>query len=156
MIARAARSRRGRLRDRAACASWAPHEPVDVLVSNATLQWVPGHLDLLPPLVDRVSPGGWLAFQVPGNFAEPSHVLLHDLAAQAPYAEHTAAVAAPGATTPSPTTTPWPPSAAGSTSGRRRTSTCSRAGPGLHLDLGTGATDPAGASGRPAGDFETE
>ncbi|MSZ77590.1 MAG: methyltransferase domain-containing protein, partial [Actinobacteria bacterium] len=45
--------------------------PVDVLVSNATLQWVPGHLDLLPALVARVRPGGWLAFQVPGNFGEP-------------------------------------------------------------------------------------
>src|SRR5262245_27967011 len=43
-------------------------EPVDVVVSNATLQWVPGHLDLLPGLVRRVAPGGWLAFQVPGNF----------------------------------------------------------------------------------------
>jgi len=29
-------------------ASWAPAEPVDVLLSNAALQWVPGHLDLLP------------------------------------------------------------------------------------------------------------
>src|SRR5438105_330053 len=27
--------------------------PVDVLVSNATLQWVPGHLDLLPRLVEQ-------------------------------------------------------------------------------------------------------
>src|SRR5215207_7384374 len=50
-------------------------EPVDVLVSNATLQWVPGHLDLLPALAGRVPPGGWLAFQVPGNFGEPSHTL---------------------------------------------------------------------------------
>ena len=72
-------------------------EPVDVLVSNATLQWVPGHLDLLPALVDRVAPGGWLAFQVPGNFDEPSHTLRRALAAEAPYAEHTAGVATPAA-----------------------------------------------------------
>ena len=32
---------------------WRPAEPVDVLVSNATLQWVPGHVDLLPGLVLR-------------------------------------------------------------------------------------------------------
>ena len=57
-------------------------EPVDVLVSNATLQWVPGHLDLLPALVGHVAPGGWFAFQVPGNFDEPSHALLHELAAE--------------------------------------------------------------------------
>src|SRR4051794_5336445 len=56
--------------------TWA-REPggVDVLVSNATLQWVPGHLDLLPGLVRRVNQGGWLAFQVPGNFEEPSHTI---------------------------------------------------------------------------------
>jgi trans-aconitate 2-methyltransferase len=67
-------------------------DQVDVLVSNATLQWVPGHLELLPDLVARVNPGGWLAFQVPGNFDEPSHTIRSELAAQAPYAEHTAAV----------------------------------------------------------------
>ena len=40
------------------CATGPPRgEPVDVLVSNATLQWVPGHLDLLPALVARVAPG---------------------------------------------------------------------------------------------------
>ncbi len=76
---------------------WRSDEPVDVLVSNAALQWVPGHLDLLPGLVDAVAPGGWLAFQVPGNFAEPSHTIRRELAAEAPYAEHTAGVATPDA-----------------------------------------------------------
>lgn len=71
--------------------------PVDVLFSNATLQWVPGHLELLPALVGRVAPGGWLAFQVPGNFDEPSHTLRRALAAESPYAEHTRDVATPDA-----------------------------------------------------------
>ncbi|MCW2792736.1 MAG: Trans-aconitate 2-methyltransferase, partial [Nocardioides sp.] len=75
-------------------------EPVDVLVSNATLQWVPGHLELLPALLDRVRPGGWLAFQVPGNFDEPSHTLRRDLADEAPYAEHTRDVATPASHDP--------------------------------------------------------
>jgi trans-aconitate 2-methyltransferase len=70
---------------------------VDVLVSNATLQWVPGHLDLVPALVEAVAPGGWLAFQVPGNFGEPSHTIRDDLAAEEPYAAHTADVATPSA-----------------------------------------------------------
>ena len=70
-------------------------DTVDVLVSNATLQWVPGHRDLLPALVGRVAPGGWFAFQVPGNFEEPSHTIRRDLAAEAPYAEHTRDVAVP-------------------------------------------------------------
>jgi trans-aconitate 2-methyltransferase len=66
---------------------------VDVLVSNATLQWIPGHLSLLPALLDAVSPGGWLAFQVPGNFDQPSHTIRAELAAETPYAEHTGGVA---------------------------------------------------------------
>ncbi len=77
--------------------TWRPDEPVDVLVSNATLQWVPGHLDLLPDLVGHVAPGGWLAFQVPGNFEEPSHTIRRDLAAEPEYAGFTAGVATPDA-----------------------------------------------------------
>ncbi len=61
---------------------------VDVLVSNAALQWVPGHLDLLPRLLGAVAPGGWFAMQVPGNFGELSHTLRGELAAEPPYAEH--------------------------------------------------------------------
>ena len=74
--------------------------PVGVLISNATLQWVPGHLDLLPDLAARVAPGGWLAFQVPGNFDEPSHTIRRDLAAEAPYAAHTEGVAVPASHDP--------------------------------------------------------
>jgi trans-aconitate 2-methyltransferase len=76
---------------------WRPEAPVDVLVSNATLQWVPGHVDLLPSLVGEVRPGGWFAFQVPGNFDEPSHVIRKELAGQPPYAEHVRDVAVPDA-----------------------------------------------------------
>jgi trans-aconitate 2-methyltransferase len=72
-------------------------EPVDVLVSNATLQWVPGHLDLLPSLVSAVRPGGWLALQVPGNADAPSHTVRAALAAEEPYAAHTGGVATPAA-----------------------------------------------------------
>ncbi len=68
---------------------------IDVLVSNATLQWVPEHLDLLPALARKVAPGGWLAFQVPANHDEPSHTLRAELAQRPPYAGHTAGVATP-------------------------------------------------------------
>lgn len=80
--------------------SWQPAEPVDVLVSNATLQWVPGHRALLPRLVAAVRPGGWFAFQVPGNFAAPSHRLLHELAAEPAYAAATRDVPRPAAAEP--------------------------------------------------------
>lgn len=73
---------------------------VDVLVSNATLQWVPGHLELLPALVDHVRPGGWFALQVPGNFDQPSHTLRDGLAAEEPYAAHLREVAVPSSHDP--------------------------------------------------------
>jgi trans-aconitate 2-methyltransferase len=79
---------------------WRAAEPVDVLVSNATLQWVPGHLELLPRLAEQVSPGGWLAFQVPGNFGEPSHTIRTEIAGRAPYAQHTRDVAVPSSHEP--------------------------------------------------------
>ena len=60
-------------------ASWRPDGPVDVVVANAALHWVEGHVDLLPDFAGWLRPGGALAFQVPDNFAEPSHVLLHEL-----------------------------------------------------------------------------
>jgi trans-aconitate 2-methyltransferase len=59
--------------------TWQPDEPVDVVVANAVLQWIPGHIDLLPKLAANVAPGGLLGFQVPGNFQEPSHVVLDEL-----------------------------------------------------------------------------
>jgi len=81
--------------------AWAPPAgSVDVLVSNATLQWVPGHLELLPRLVEAVRPGGWFAFQVPGNFGEPSHTLRAELADQPPYAAHTRGIADPASHDP--------------------------------------------------------
>jgi trans-aconitate 2-methyltransferase len=64
---------------------WKPEEPVDVLVSNATLHWVPGHLELIGELVSQLAPGGVFAFQVPGNFEEPSHRLLAELRASDPW-----------------------------------------------------------------------
>jgi trans-aconitate 2-methyltransferase len=55
---------------------WQPDRPVDVLVSNAALHWVPDHRSHLPRLVEMLAPGGWLAVQMPGNGDAPSHRLL--------------------------------------------------------------------------------
>ncbi len=58
---------------------WQPDRPVDVLISNAALQWVPGHLDVVRRWPGLLSPGGWLAFQLPGNYAQPSNAILLEL-----------------------------------------------------------------------------
>ena len=72
----------------------------DVVVANASLQWVPGHLELLGALKERVAEGGWLAFQVPGNFDEPSHAIRRELAALPEYAAHVNGVAVPSSHDP--------------------------------------------------------
>jgi trans-aconitate 2-methyltransferase len=66
---------------------WRPDRPVDVLVSNAVLQWVPTHRDVLEHWIDALSPGGWLAFQVPGNFEAPSHRAIRELCASPAWSE---------------------------------------------------------------------
>ena len=72
---------------------WQPVSPLDVCLSNATLQWVPDHLDLLPRIAGWLSPGGWLAFQVPGNFDAPSHTLLRALRESPPWRDRLAKAA---------------------------------------------------------------
>ncbi|MFK0169329.1 trans-aconitate 2-methyltransferase [Streptomyces sp. NPDC090306] len=60
---------------------WTPERGAwDLIVSNATLQWVPGHLDAFPAWLDGLAPGGTLAFQVPHNMDAPLHVLMRELA----------------------------------------------------------------------------
>jgi len=101
MVERAQEHAGGRLSFRVAdLRTWRPKEPVDVLVSNATLQWVPDHRALLPRLVDAVRPGGWFAFQVPGNFDEPSHRILNELAAAPRYTAATRGLQGPAAAGP--------------------------------------------------------
>jgi trans-aconitate 2-methyltransferase len=94
MIGRAAALASARLNfELADLTRWEP-EPasLDVIVSNATLQWVPGHLELFPRWLRALRPGGTLAFQVPGNFGAPSHTLLYDLAGSPAWRDRLAGV----------------------------------------------------------------
>ncbi|MGO3151357.1 MAG: methyltransferase domain-containing protein [Galactobacter sp.] len=60
--------------------------PADVVVSNAMLQWIPDHRELLDHWADDLRSGAWLAFQVPGNFDAPSHRLMRETADDGPWA----------------------------------------------------------------------
>ena len=109
---------------------WRPDEPVDVLVSNATLQWVPDHLALLP------RPGRARCGRADGS---PSRSRATSATAATPRwprwrprrggASGSTAATGPGRRSSSrrPTSSGWPVWAARWTRGRRRTSTCSRA-----------------------------
>ena len=59
----------------------------DVVVTNAALQWVPGHEEVLTRSAAALAPDGWLAMQVPGNNDAPSHALMRAVAAEHPAAE---------------------------------------------------------------------
>jgi trans-aconitate 2-methyltransferase len=78
---------RGDVRD------WAPDAPVDVVLSNAVLHWVPGHERLLTRWAEWLRPGGWLGIQVPGNFRAPTHALLAELCLSARWAPRLADIA---------------------------------------------------------------
>ncbi|HEV7977315.1 trans-aconitate 2-methyltransferase [Amycolatopsis sp.] len=71
---------------------WKPAPDTDVLLSNAVLQWVPGHQALLERWVTELPSGAWLAVQVPGNFNAPSHSLVRELAATPEWAPQLADV----------------------------------------------------------------
>lgn len=62
---------------------WATNnsQPVDVVFSNAALQWVPDHAVIFPRLLEHVAPGGALAVQMPSNYDAPAHRVARNLAA---------------------------------------------------------------------------
>ncbi len=74
---------------------WRPDEPVDVILSNAVLQWVPGHLELLPGWVQALRPGGALAFQVPRMSGSPAGLVFTEVASAPRWREQLAGVSAP-------------------------------------------------------------
>ncbi|KAG7398449.1 hypothetical protein PHYBOEH_011151 [Phytophthora boehmeriae] len=74
--------------------TYKPHGPVDLIYSNAALQWVnvEKHKQILPQLFSFLKPGGVLAFQVPDTRLQPSYQLLVDAADQLGFSEKVAGV----------------------------------------------------------------
>jgi trans-aconitate 2-methyltransferase len=66
---------------------WSPALDTDILVSNATLHWIPEHAQLLVRWADQLEAGSWIAFQVPGNFDAPSHQAVRDLVSSPRWSE---------------------------------------------------------------------
>jgi trans-aconitate 2-methyltransferase len=55
---------------------------VDIVFSNAALQWVPDHPRVLAGWRAALAPAGQLAVQVPANADHPSHSVARDLGAE--------------------------------------------------------------------------
>jgi trans-aconitate 2-methyltransferase len=65
---------------------WRPAAPLDVVFSNAALQWVGDHPALFARLKAMLVPGGEIAVQVPANFDHVSHTLAAEIAREQPFA----------------------------------------------------------------------
>jgi trans-aconitate 2-methyltransferase len=68
-------------------ADWSPDRTYDLIVSNAALHWVPGHVEALPEWAGALPPGGVLAFQVPYNLDAPVHALMRETAGDPRWAD---------------------------------------------------------------------
>ena len=66
------------------------HQPGvwDVVLANASLQWVPDHGEVLLRWVDSLRPGGQLAVQVPANPDHPAHTTVAEVLAERPFDDH--------------------------------------------------------------------
>lgn len=67
---------------------WQPAEPLDLIYTNAALQWVDRHETLFPRLLSLLAPGGVLAVQMPAMHATPLRQIPYDLAQIPPWSEH--------------------------------------------------------------------
>jgi trans-aconitate 2-methyltransferase len=85
---------------RADLRAWQPPHPLDRVVSNAVLQWLPDHAAVLARLASWLSPGGWLGVQVPNNYAEPAYLALAELAGSSRWAGRLAGAHHPGVESP--------------------------------------------------------
>jgi trans-aconitate 2-methyltransferase len=67
--------------------TWTPRADTDVVLSNAVMQWVPEHRELLVRWAGQLGAGSWLAIQMPGNFESPSHAAVRAVARREKFAE---------------------------------------------------------------------
>ena len=57
----------------------------DLVLANASLQWVPAHEEVLRRWTDALAPGGQLAVQVPANGTHASHTVANEVGATEPF-----------------------------------------------------------------------
>lgn len=73
-------------------AGWSPATPVDLILANASLQWLPHHRTLLRRLTAALAPGGVLAVQMPMAHETRHHALMREVAGTGPWAAALAGV----------------------------------------------------------------
>ncbi len=86
MLADAAGHARAGLRfEEGDIARWTSRGDLDLVFSNAALQWVPDHQGVVARWWAGLAPGGQLAVQIPANAGHPSHRIATEVAATEPF-----------------------------------------------------------------------
>ena len=57
-------------------AKWSAQHSADLIFANAVFHWLPDHPQLFSNLANSLNDGGVLAFQMPDNMDEPSHLAI--------------------------------------------------------------------------------
>ena len=83
--------------------TWAPEHPIDVIIANAALHWVPEHVTLLPHWVAALRPGGTLAFQMPRPADDRGAAALRAVVSDPRWSGRLADVTTPGGLASGPT-----------------------------------------------------
>jgi trans-aconitate 2-methyltransferase len=65
---------------------WRAVQAPQLILANASLQWLADHRRLYPTLLGQLAAGGWLAIQTPDNLQEPAHRLARQVAVEGPWA----------------------------------------------------------------------
>ncbi len=67
-------------------ASWRPEQPADLILANASLQWLTDHAALFVHLARALAPDGLLAVQMPMAWETRHHRIMRETAAEGPWA----------------------------------------------------------------------
>ena len=65
--------------------SWRPDEEFALVFSNAALHWVENHKQIIPRLMNAITPGGYLAFQIPITEDAPYQVCIRETVFSEPW-----------------------------------------------------------------------
>lgn len=72
--------------------TWQADDTIDMIFSNAMLQWIPGHSELLSRWLGQMDTDAAVAIQIPGNFSSPSHTTMRELAESEKWSDKLAGV----------------------------------------------------------------
>lgn len=65
---------------------WELDMDYDIVFSNACIQWIPNHKELIPKMMSLLNPNGILAVQIPIQYSEPIHKIIGEVSSSPKWA----------------------------------------------------------------------